>query len=181
MSIRSTIGIEHHDGSIKCVYCYFDGYQAEIGKILLLNYDSGVKIEELMYGGDMCILRNVSRLVQSAQHPQPQECYTLHYRRNRGAKGTDVKVCTSRQEFVDVTAYNGSEGAFLFTKLGEWLYQKIIWQIKNEPDFMPLKQATIAHLQNLINNIPSFTWIPEELRVAYLIDYEADLNLIEEL
>ena len=182
MSIRSTIGIECLDGSIKCVYCYFDGYQAGIGKTLLLNYDSATKIEKLFDGGDLYMLgNNVPGLVQGLQVTQPQEGCTLHYRRDRGERATDAKVCASRQEFVDIAAYNGSEGAFLFNKLGEWLYQKIIWQIKNEPDFMPLKQATIAQLQNLIYNVPSFNWIPEERRAEYLLDYKAALDLVEAL
>jgi len=35
MSTRSNIGIVNGDGSVKAIYCHFDGYPAYVGRILL--------------------------------------------------------------------------------------------------------------------------------------------------
>ena len=57
MSTRSNIGIVNGDGSVKAIYCHFDGYPAYVGRILLEHYNVVERIEELIDGGDMSSLK----------------------------------------------------------------------------------------------------------------------------
>ncbi len=40
MATRSRIGVMLDDGSVKQVYCHFDGYVEGVGLTLIENYDS---------------------------------------------------------------------------------------------------------------------------------------------
>lgn len=56
MSTRSRIAIEEDDGSIRSIYCHFDGYPEGVGAILKKHYTDPQKIEELLELGDLSIL-----------------------------------------------------------------------------------------------------------------------------
>jgi hypothetical protein len=53
MSTRSTIAIENENGTIKKVYCHYDGYIKHTGRILLNQYSSPALWRELCYGKDI--------------------------------------------------------------------------------------------------------------------------------
>ena len=48
MGTRSTIGIKSEDGTIKAIYCHWDGYPEGVGSILAEYYNSKDKAEELI-------------------------------------------------------------------------------------------------------------------------------------
>jgi hypothetical protein len=56
MGTRSTIALEYADGSVGQVYCHWDGYLSNNGKILLNNYADPFKVRELLDNGDMSSL-----------------------------------------------------------------------------------------------------------------------------
>lgn len=53
MSTRSTIAIEHADGTIKKVYCHYDGYVRHVGKCLAEHYSLRHHWNDLCYGNDI--------------------------------------------------------------------------------------------------------------------------------
>lgn len=53
MSTRSTIAIEHADGTVKKVYCHYDGYISHNGKILAEQYSMRHHWNDLCYGKDI--------------------------------------------------------------------------------------------------------------------------------
>lgn len=53
MSTRSTIAIENANGTIKKVYCHFDGYISHNGKILAEQYSNPADWRGLCYGKDI--------------------------------------------------------------------------------------------------------------------------------
>ena len=57
MATRSRIGVMLDDGSIKQVYCHFDGYVEGVGLTLIENYDTLEKAKTLISFGDMSYLR----------------------------------------------------------------------------------------------------------------------------
>lgn len=176
MSTRSFIGLEKPDGSIKCVYCHFDGYPAHHGPILLLAYPTADKLDELLDLGDMSILGNIPGLIQDFSHPQPG--YTLYHGRDRGDEGTAARICRDREAMLDIAAHNGGEAAFLFSSAGQWLFQSVNWRLPRPAAFMPLKEATIADLRDLIARIPSFTHISEEGRQEFARESQAALEMV---
>lgn len=56
MSTRSRIGMEMPDGTIKSIYCHWDGYPEGVGKELEKSYQDPKKIEELLNLGDISSL-----------------------------------------------------------------------------------------------------------------------------
>lgn len=56
MATRSRIGIQNPDGTIHSVYCHWDGYLSNNGRILLRSYMNEDDILELISKGDMSYL-----------------------------------------------------------------------------------------------------------------------------
>jgi len=56
MATRSTIAIQLENGSINQVYCHWDGYLENNGKILMENYKNTEIIKELISKGSISIL-----------------------------------------------------------------------------------------------------------------------------
>ncbi len=61
MSTRCLIAYEKPNGEVESVYCHFDGYLSGVGKMLVDNYVTETKIQELISGGDFRSLKeNIS-------------------------------------------------------------------------------------------------------------------------
>lgn len=56
MSTRSQIGILNKDGSVDSVWCHWDGYPSNNGRILLDEYNSVRAVRNLLAGGDLSSL-----------------------------------------------------------------------------------------------------------------------------
>lgn len=56
MSTNSTIAVETLDGYVFQVYCHWDGYLSNNGKILLRFYSDRSKVEDLIAKGDISSL-----------------------------------------------------------------------------------------------------------------------------
>jgi hypothetical protein len=57
MATRSTIALEFADGTIGQVYCHWDGYLSNNGKILFENYSNPFVLRELIDLGSLSSLR----------------------------------------------------------------------------------------------------------------------------
>jgi len=58
MGTRSTIALEFADGTVKQVYCHWDGYLSNNGKILQAHYMDPFKVKELVERGGMSSLES---------------------------------------------------------------------------------------------------------------------------
>lgn len=58
MSTRSAIGYKDTDGTVKAIYCHFDGYPNGVGKTLRKYYNSIDKAKELVSMGSISTLSN---------------------------------------------------------------------------------------------------------------------------
>lgn len=56
MATRSTIALEFADGTVGMVYCHWDGYLDNNGKILFGNYQDPFKLREVIDLGDISSL-----------------------------------------------------------------------------------------------------------------------------
>lgn len=58
MATRSTIGLKSEDGTVKAIYCHWDGYaEGGVGSGLIDNYNSREQAEELIAIGGFSSLR----------------------------------------------------------------------------------------------------------------------------
>ena len=58
MATRSTIALEFADGTVGQVYCHFDGYLGNNGRILEQHYSDPFKLRDIMDRGSMIQLGN---------------------------------------------------------------------------------------------------------------------------
>jgi len=116
MATRSNIAMKTQDGKIVSVYCHWDGYVANNGKILLENYTDIDKIEALV------ALGSISSLGEQIGDPQDfddrstqKDEWTLFYSRDRGEQ-------LSIQEYDDIPSWvlDMEEYAYLWNGK-EWL------------------------------------------------------------
>ena len=118
MATRSRIAIENEDGTVESIYCHFDGYIENNGKLLLEYYLERSKVEELINLGDISFLaENVAPINNDHSFVNPNSGVVVAYHRDRGEDYRKPQKNYSKADFFmsDVEEYG-----YLFTKEGEW-------------------------------------------------------------
>jgi len=105
MSTRSRIGILQENGSVKSIYCHYDGYPEHTGKTLVENYTSPVEVNNLIEKGDLRFI-----------NPSPSD--NEHYP-DQGETEAVAITSTSQESFLKDTGDSWGEYAYLY-KDGEW-------------------------------------------------------------
>ena len=95
MGTRSRIGVMHGD-KLKSVYCHWDGYLSNNGKILQNHYDSA-KANHLVSLGDLSSLGTT--IGEKHDFDTRTDCCTF-YGRDREETGVDFTVDQSYDEFL---------------------------------------------------------------------------------
>ena len=116
MATRSNIAMKTKEGKIVSVYCHWDGYVANNGKILLENYADISKIEALVALGSISSLGEAIGEQQDFDDRSTQkDNWTLFYSRDRGEE-------LSIQEYDDIPSWiaDMEEYAYLWNGT-EWL------------------------------------------------------------
>ena len=85
MATRSNIAYKTAEGKIRSVYCHWDGYVANNGKILLENYTDIEKIEALVALGSISSLgAELGEQQDFDDRSSQKDEWTLAYHRDRG-------------------------------------------------------------------------------------------------
>jgi hypothetical protein len=106
MATRSTIGIKSQDGTVKAIYCHWDGYPAGVGLGLIDNYNSKEQAEALIALGGFSSLRETLEETKA------------------GAYGNDsdkARNFTGVQDWLD-NFNSGEEYAYLYEDGKGWVY-----------------------------------------------------------
>lgn len=123
MSTNSLIGIQNPDGSVRHIYCHWDGYISHNGKILLKHYTVAEKINQLIDEGACSVLgANVGMKHDFNEHQERVDGVMpmcTFYRRDRGDTGNTV-LFTTNSSRVQMLQRSGQEYNYLFVD-GEWL------------------------------------------------------------
>jgi hypothetical protein len=116
MATRSNIAMKTKEGKIVSVYCHWDGYVANNGKILLENYADVDKIEALVALGSISSLGTVIGEQQDFDDRDTQKDeWTLFYSRDRGEE-------LSIQEYADIPSWINDMEEYAYLWNGqEWL------------------------------------------------------------
>ena len=102
MPTRSTIAVQHADGSVSSSYCHFDGYLDSNGQMLVSHYNTLEKAEALVALGAMSLLEESIDKPEGHTFDNPTKKHTVFYGRDRGETGQ----CVEAQKFKDVDEYN---------------------------------------------------------------------------
>ena len=128
MATRSTIALEFADGTVQQVYCHWDGYLSNNGKLLLENYSNPFVLRDLIDLGDISSLRptvGTKHAFSRLEVPMDDEAYdklygnmTTFYGRDRGETGTGAKLF---KDFADYAEnFQHEEYAYILRKDGNW-------------------------------------------------------------
>ena len=116
MATRSNIAMKTKEGKIVSVYCHWDGYVANNGKILLENYTDIDKIEALVALGSISSLgEQIGERQDFNDRSTCKDEWTLFYTRDRGE---ELHV----SEYADIPSWidDMEEYAYLWNGK-EWL------------------------------------------------------------
>ncbi len=104
MSTRSNIALELNNGNVERIYCHWDGYPDNNGRILLENYTTSEQVAEMLALGDMSSLEeNINEIT--------------FYARDREEDLEKPTRFDSREDAKN----NMEEYLYIFTKDGEWI------------------------------------------------------------
>lgn len=102
MATRSNIGARQEDGTIKAIYCHWDGYPEGVGATLAEHYTDPAKVEALLNLGDFSsIADNIEEIQSYAQ---------------QGESGTEARTFATQEEWVEMLDGAGIEYLYLFEK-----------------------------------------------------------------
>lgn len=126
MSTRSLIGVLNKDGSVTHIYCHWDGYPSNNGKLLTEHYTDYQKIQQLLKLGDL------SSLGEEIGEKHPFDTYNLPdeekakfenwttaYGRDRSEKDTQAHTSKSVDEFKGYFTESWCEYCYMFDD-GTW-------------------------------------------------------------
>lgn len=116
MATRSTIAIQHADGSIDQIYSHWDGYLQGVGATLLKHYQDRDKVQDLIAHGDVSILGETIGIQQDFSDPIDGMC--LFYARDRREDGVQAKPFSSLEDYEANHQYEEFE--YLFTADNVW-------------------------------------------------------------
>ena len=121
MATRSRIAIEKEDGTVLSIYCHWDGYPSNNGKILQENYQDREKVEKLISLGNISSLAPEVDIPEGSDHSfnSPDRNIVTAFHRDRGEDLNRPRANGTQEEFVrsDVEEYG-----YLFSKEGKWLF-----------------------------------------------------------
>lgn len=115
MGTRSTIAIENANGTVTGIYCHWDGYTSNNGRILQENYTTEAAVRELIALGDLSSLGETVGTKHDFNNAPRSECNA--YGRDRGEKDVEAKTYTSHDDLVQQV---GQEYDYLFTPGAGW-------------------------------------------------------------
>ena len=122
MGTRSAIGYKTGEGKIRAVYCHWDGYVSNNGRILQESYQAAYKIARLIEQGDMSSLAAEPMPTAGSGHSfnTPEEGVVTYYGRDRGETGVETKEFANYDEFETEMSYAGCEYFYVFNGR-EWI------------------------------------------------------------
>ena len=121
MATRSRIAIEDQDGTVRSIYCHWDGYPEHHGPILLEHYQTQEKVESLIELGAISSLHKNVEIPEGVIHnfETPADGIVVAYHRDRGEEMIVPKAYGSVKAFAESDI---EEYGYVFTAAGEWLF-----------------------------------------------------------
>lgn len=117
MGTRSYIGRQYSDGSVRAVYCHWDGYPENNGRLLVSHWDDDDKLECLLDEGDLSSLGK--HIGEKHDFNKCPDGACNFYGRDRGEAGTTARPHPGFDEFLRAAGEAGADFAYL-RECGRW-------------------------------------------------------------
>lgn len=99
MATRSMIGIVENDGTVTAIYCHWDGYPENNGRLLRKHWDDAYLIDHLMSLGNLSYLGREVGERQDFDQPTDRN-WCLSYGRDRDEPEQGATSYASRDAYV---------------------------------------------------------------------------------
>lgn len=121
MATRSTISLVTEQGTVKTIYCHWDGYLSNNGKKLFEYYNTKELVEQLIQLGSLSSLHETTTPTQEHTFENPIEGICVAYHRDRGEELV-INEFESIEHYVQALNSNQITQEFNYIfKDGEWL------------------------------------------------------------
>ena len=128
MATRSMIAKQQEDGTIKAIYCHYDGYPEGVGQTLADYYSTTEKVDALLNLGNLSVLRQEIGEQQNFDNREThQENWCLAYGRDRGETDQEARAFDYVGAYLEYARNSWAEFAYIFTPKG-WAY----WNLRTE-------------------------------------------------
>lgn len=94
MATRSTISAVYPDGTVRSIYCHWDGYPENNGRLLQDHYQNWNKIQKLFDLGDLSGLAP-----EIGQKHDGDNRFCTFYGRDRGEDGVEAEEFQNQDQF----------------------------------------------------------------------------------
>lgn len=122
MGTRSNIGMKQEDGTIKAIYCHWDGYPEHVGATLAKYYKTPEMVEALLNLGDISSL--ASTLEETARN-------AFATTSERGLPVNVPEIHANEEEWMEFASDQSAEYIYLFQPQlfkkteYEWNYKEV--------------------------------------------------------
>ena len=121
MGTRSNIVRENADGSFDSIYCHWDGYPDNNGRLLYEHYQDPAKIQALLDLGDLSSLGEEIGERHSFDNAPREECNA--YGRDRGETGTECRHYANAEALAAMLKESWTEWVYVWRVTeGKWYY-----------------------------------------------------------
>ena len=144
MSTRSRIGVQDADGTIRSIYCHFDGYLDGVGATLAGHYADANKVEQLVALGDLSSLDDDLAPAEGVAHnwDKPAPGVTTAYHRDRGEQHR-IATHETEADYLAFAKESWGEYIYLFRD-GRWLVHAYPGEEYGNGGFQPIADAIAA-------------------------------------
>lgn len=120
MATRSTIAVKQDDGSVKAIYCHYDGYPTGVGVFLTRFYDSAFEANKMIEMGNMSTIgATVGEKVDFGTFQDfGKQC--VFYGRDRGEVDQEAQTYGSVAEWVASIGEACENYGYIFMN-GKWV------------------------------------------------------------
>lgn len=119
MATRSNIGMIQEDGTIRAIYCHWDGYPEGVGETLQTHYSTPEQVRELLNVGDISSLCDTIEETRASAYAR------------RGDADTQARTYKDEEEWSESARSSSAEFIYLYRRTlygapgWEWEYKEI--------------------------------------------------------
>ena len=146
MATRSVIFREKQNNIVVGKYIHWDGYPEHNGRILLSHYSDVNKLNALLDGGDISILRetvgdkhNFDDFLQGAESPANKNEWTTFYGRDRGEEGCEASTFDTLDELITAAKERWSIYVYVFDAEANCPTPQPSWSFTNDGELQDLE------------------------------------------
>jgi hypothetical protein len=158
MATRSTIALEYPDGTVRQIYCHFDGYIQNNGAILLKHWSDPDKLHDLLNRGDLKSLGSEIGEIHPCENPNKWGTleYLAHHTKYKSWCRFYCRDCG--EDYAEVEADTYENFSEYLKRLNVQIFNYILrndglWYVYDANDYVRSGYVTLIAAINSCSNV----------------------------